>query len=216
MDPSEVPPVGPHRRDTVRFTPVVDLHHEGVLAGLEPTGHLHGERPETADMGGELVTVEEDPAGVVRTLEVKERSTCFSGIGLVVGIDREERSIPDGALVVEERRILGVPVAGDVEHHRSTEVVFDPIARRARFEVPEVSLPVSFAEDVDVAGVVWVDDGPPTAVESTPGSTQHVGEQRRASRRKGRQQIVVHPVGRLVTHLVTPRCFSASSHAHEM
>ena len=145
-------------------------------AHTDSPGDLHGERSETADVGGQLLTVEEHTARVVGRREVEESATI---LGLV---HVEQPAVPDGALVVEQVGILRVPVTGDGEGHRGVEVVLHSIGRVPGLEVPEPALAIPVTQDVDVTGLVRVDDGPPLTVERLPGSIEDVGQQDRAGR----------------------------------
>lgn len=98
---AEVPPIRSHRRDPVLLTSVVDLDDE----------QFHRKGAESADVGGEFVAVDEDPAGVVRRADVEEQSPAPQ----LIGRHRDLAAIPDRSLVVVKPVVLGVPISRDGE-----------------------------------------------------------------------------------------------------
>ena len=82
--------------------------------------------------------------------------------------------VPDGALVVVQALVLGVPVAGHREGGGRVEVVLDPVGGMAGAQVAVEAPGVARPEDADVAHLVGVDDDVPGPVERGPLAGQHV------------------------------------------
>ena len=114
---------------------------------------------------------------MVHRAEVQEGPGAAGSCCATIVSDLKEMPVPDRALVVEQCRILGVPIAGYRKNRRCVEVILHSVARRAGLEVSKVPLSVSLPKNIDVAGVVRIKNCSPFAIERPLGTAERIGQQ---------------------------------------
>ena len=112
-----VEPVIANGGDAVDQAGGVDGDDDEVGAGVEDGGDFAVERREAAFVIADPFLIDPNMGAVVGCTDVEERAGARFGLRVEVSL------IPDDALVVEQLRELGVPVAGNFERGRGREVV---------------------------------------------------------------------------------------------
>ncbi len=106
-EPAVIVPVGGCCRDIVGGAPVVDPNHEQIFTGDQTVRHRKVEGRETAFVLAEQQTVQVDRSSIIGRAEM-EKDVPLGRLGPIKG-----GLVPDRALIENQTRILGVPIAGD-------------------------------------------------------------------------------------------------------
>lgn len=113
-----VEPVDSDGRNAIDLARGVDGDDDEVAAGLQDRGHLAVEWRVAALVIADALLIDPDKGLVVGRTDVEE------GAGAGPGLEVKVALVPDDALEAKERRLLSVPVTGDLESGRGGEVVF--------------------------------------------------------------------------------------------
>ena len=156
-----VPPIRVEGRNAIGEARVIDGDHNEVLARMKAGRDVAVKIGKAAFVAAGLLPVDPGDGLVVGRPDVKK---CLVARGWLVG---EVALIPKQAFVVEERFMLRVPVAGNLQGGRFAEVVLDQaMAAGLRSAVEEEAILSYLAMEVIEAAVVWVDDVVPVSVET--------------------------------------------------
>ena len=157
-----VEPVDADRGNAIDLAGRIHGDDDEVAARMKRGGHFAVEGSEAALVVADALLVDPDEGLIVGRADVEEGARV--GLGLKV----EVALIPDDSLVAEERRVLGVPVAGHLERGRGGEVVLRVV--RAAIDVGVSIEGVGLVVDLAVGGVErsrrWlIDQVVPVSVE---------------------------------------------------
>src|SRR5579871_1741729 len=112
-----VEPVDANGGDAVDFAGGVYRDDDEVASGFEGIGDFAVEGGEAAFVVADTLLIDPDKRLIVGSADVEE------GARVGFGLEVEVALIPDDSFVAEESRVLGVPIAGDLQGGGSGEVV---------------------------------------------------------------------------------------------